>query len=207
VRREFLFFFTLFTNYTSFISRYSKLRGSNPLPVCSRRVSRGGYLPLVVFSSAQMRREEVLLVVFVTQTQREATSPLGVFSSTQTRRDGGNPFSFVFLSTQTRREGFPLLVRSCFYPHRRDEMGLPLLVCVSIHTDAMRGGTPFSFVFLSAQTQREGVPPFLFVFTHTDTTRGVSPLLFVFLSVQTRRDGVYPSCSCFPFVFIAVGRV
>jgi hypothetical protein len=73
------------------------------------------------------------------QMRREGGNPFSVvfllFLSAQTRREGGNPFSVVFLFTQTRREG----------------------------------GNPFFVVFLSAQTRREGGNPFSVVFLFPQT--------------------------------------
>ena len=89
--------------------------------------------------------------------------------------------------------------------------GTPLLVRVSMRTDATTRGIPPLGVFLFTQTRRGGVLPFSFVFLCTQTRRGgppplvrVSiqrggdlPFLFVFLLTQTRREGVSPFSASF----------
>ncbi len=109
--------------------------------------------------------------------------------------DGGGvyPFSVVFASTQTWREGetpSPL----CFFPHKCDERGFPLLHCVSFHTDTMSRGFPLSVVFLFTQTWRGGGNPSSIVFWCIQTWREGDCPLSVVLSISMRRGGGTSSC-------------
>jgi hypothetical protein len=65
-----------------------------------------------------------------------------------------------------------------------DEWGHPPSYHVSICTDAMREGTPFSLCFCP-QRCNEGDTPSRCVSVHIDATRRGSPLLSMFLFTQT----------------------
>ena len=106
---------------------------------------------------------------------------------------------------RTSGEGMPAFLCNFFFFTNYFEGlwqrgGFPLLHCVSFHTNATRGVSPFSVVFLSTQTRWAGGSPSpLCFFPHRHDEEGETLPPLCFDAYRHDERGIAPSLSCYQF--------